>query len=680
MAADPVPDLEALLEQCLLALESGDRDAVDSLLAHHPEAAPRLRAQLDRLAQLGILESHTASHEPPEQLGDFRLIRPIGRGGMGIVYLAEQISLHREVALKLVHPEQRFFPGARERFRREVLAVGRLQHPGIVPVLTCGEAEGVPFYAMERVVGASLAEVLHELHGQAAPELDGAALGQALARALAKKQLPTDLRQAPVFSGDWPSVCCRLTLAAATALQHAHEHGVLHRDVKPSNLLLTATGEVRVIDFGLAAAEGEQRITRSGAAFGSLPYMAPEQVRGQVSQIGPRTDVYGLGVTLYELLTLTLPHGDGSGTTRERILQGHAEPPARRNPRVQADADAICLLALDPDPGRRYPSMAAFAADLRAFLEQRTVRARRPSTGLRVKRWAARHPARAAATAVAVLLLGPVPLGFALQQHFAAARLQLALDDAKAQRHRAEQLQAAAEQSLDQALTAVDRMLFRTATRELHDHPRTMKLRRTLLEDAVVLYEQMLASAPDGRGQERVEFDRAITETRLARLCTELGDPVRATDLHRQAIARLETALPHATGNAAQRIRHELLLAHQHLAEALGRRDDFDGQIAAAEQAAREASELLAMRPGHQATAALRRDIWLSLATALSRRQATERGLELLRAVEAEVAGPPPEDLGPDPARDWLLCRVHAADNRGILLVAAGDTAAARSA
>lgn len=674
------PDQELLLEQCLLALESGDQPGVEAILAAHPQAADRVRAQLAKLAALGILQGPSTTAAPPQHLGDFRLIRPLGRGGMGIVYLAEQVSLRREVALKLVHPEHRFFPGTRERFRREVLAIARLQHPGIVPVLTSGEADGVAFFAMERVVGASLAEVLHELQGTRPQDLDGKALGAALLRALAKKELCAELAPAPVFAGDWPSVCCRLVAAAALALQHAHEHGVLHRDVKPSNLLLTVAGAVRVIDFGLAAADGEQRITRSGAAFGSLPYMAPEQVRGQVSQLGPRTDVYGLGVTLYELLTLSLPHGDGSGTTRERILQGHAEPPAHRNPSVQADADAICLLAMDPDPRRRYASMAAFAADLQAFLDQRTVQARRPSAPLRIKRWAARHPARAAAAVVALLLLGPVPLGFAVQQHFAATRLQAALDAAETERSRAEQLQAAAEQSLQHALTAVDRMLVRTATRELGDQPRTMKLRRSLLEDAVALYEQMLAAAPSARDQRRVDLDRARTEARLGRLCTDLGNPARSVELHRQAIARLLAARPATTGRSAQSILQELVLAHFHLADALGRQDDFDGQIAAAETALEHARELLALDPTQYATAALRREIWLSLATALTRRQGTERGLQLLQAVEAEVAGPPPADLPADQARDWYLCRVHAADNRGILLVGSGDTAAARNA
>lgn len=682
---DPSPSfVEDLLERCILALEAGDHAAVERLLQEQPDAAPQLRERIDQLAALGIL--HAPSAPPiPEQLGEFKLLRILGRGGMGIVYLAEQTSLQRQVALKLVHPEQRFFPGARERFRREVLAVARLQHPGIVPVLTCGEAEGLPYYAMELVAGASLAEVLLELAGTAPAALDGQALQQALQRAMAKKHDHTAVADAPAFQGAWPNVCCRLALDAAEALQHAHEHGVLHRDVKPSNLLLCASGKVRLIDFGLASAEGEQRITRSGSAFGSLPYMAPEQVRGDLDGIDARTDVYALGASLYELLTLTLPHGDGSGTTRERILAGLVEAPARRNARVHPDVDAVCLLAMDLDPARRYPTAAAFADDLRAFLEQRSVRARRPSWLLRARRWAQRHPARAATAAVVFLVLGPGPLVFGVQQSMAATRVQLALDEASAQRRLAEtslaeadRLRDLAEQNLQEAIGAVEQMLFRTATDRLARHPRTVQLRRSLMEDALGFYERLLASASTAASDRRVRMNRARTQVRMGRLHEELGELPKAAEVTADAIRTLGDLLPQSTQPHLVRI--ELANARHRISDVLGRMDRIDEQIAVEEQAVSDFAALRAEFPKDGTLFLGTLDTRLGLAMVHGRRHEFAAGHALLDTLDTELQTGPPTGLSTEQLADWHLDAVRVADHRAVLFSLAGVTEQALTA
>jgi eukaryotic-like serine/threonine-protein kinase len=697
--------VESLLERCILALEAGDQHGVDAVLAAHPDVAPQLRVQIEQLSALGILHGPKAP-DIPERLGEFRLLRQLGRGGMGIVYLAEQESLHRQVALKLVHPEQLYFPGARERFRREVLAIARLQHSGIVPILTCGEVDNVPFYAMELVAGASLSEILLELAGTAPASLDGTALRHALQRAMAKKHETATIADAPVFEGSWTNACCRLALDAAEALRHAHEQGVLHRDVKPSNLLLCANGQLRLIDFGLASAEGEQRITRSGSAFGSLPYMAPEQVRGDTRSIDPRTDVYSLGVTLYELLTLTLPHGDGSGTTRERILAGLIEPPARRNARIHPDVEAVCLMAMDPDRDRRYPTAAAFADDLRAFLEQRTVRARRPSWGLRTRRWARRHPARAATIAVAFLLLGPVPVAFGVQQSLAANRLQLALDEVSTQRTLAERnlgeaqrqkglaegnLEEAnkqrklaeeslkeadhsldlAEQNLETALKAVDKMLFRPALDILTSHPRTAKLRRDLMQDALGIYEQLLKTTPTDADNLRVRAQRARTQVRLARLLVPLGDHQKALAAVSEAIQTFEAL---AGGSRPPATNRELATAYDQLSVIFGHLERFGEQQAAAEKAIAMFEASSVTPADRDLVSTILQNSRGDLAISLARTNKFPEAHAQLDLVEHEVEQPPPAALQEGSRREWLLNSVQVHDQRGAVWSLQGET------
>lgn len=682
MPTPPTDFPEDLFEDCLLALEAGDQSAVEQLLAKAPQHRAAIRERLDQLAALGLLQAPSPA-PLPERLGEFRLLRQLGRGGMGVVHLAEQEGLGRQVALKLIHPEQRHFPGARERFRREVLAVARLQHPGIVPVLSGGEADGVPYYAMELVAGASLAEVLQELSGRDPRSLDGTQLRAGLQRAMAKKGDSTPLADAPVFHGAWPSVCCRLALEAAAALQHAHEHGVLHRDVKPSNLLLCASGSVRLIDFGLASASGETRITRSGAALGSMPYMSPEQVRGEVQAQDERTDVYALGVTLYELLTLTLPHGDGSGTTRERILAGMVELPQRRNPQVHPDLEAVCLRAMDVERKRRYASAAAFAGDLQAFLEHRTVMARRPSALLRVRRWAMRHPGRAGAIAVLFCLLVPAPLAIAVQQHRAAKEIAAALVATEQQRQlavaaeqTAETMRRAAEHNLEQALAAVDQMLFRTAVDRLSRHPRTTALRRALLEDAVHFYQQMLASAPGDRDLLRVGLERARTEIRLARLLLELGQPPRAAELLEGAIVALEAAAPQLPKPVE--LQRELGLARLRLGVCYSHLDRLDELVVTTRAAVAHFAAAIAAAPGDAGLLDALLETRMALAMGLGRKLELPAAHAELDAVDAMLAQAPEAGLDEALQQSWARQRVLAAEQRGVLWTSGGDTEQAK--
>ncbi len=638
---------------------------MQALLARHPEQAATLRERLDNLSALGILQSGPRTQPMPERLGDFRLLRPIGRGGMGVVYLAEQVSLQRQVALKLVHPELLFFPGARERFRREVLAIARLQHPGIVPILLGGEAEGIPFYAMERVHGASLGELLVELTGTPPAELDGVALHAAMQRALTKKDDDTAIAEAAELAGPWERVVCQLLMQAAAALQHAHTQGVLHRDVKPSNLLLTTTGRLRLIDFGLATAAGEQRLTRSGTTFGSLPYMAPEQVRGLVAQIDARTDVYQLGVTMYELLTLTLPHGDGSTGTRERILAGHVRPPSQHGGALSPDAEAVCLMAMDADPARRYATAAAFAEDLQALLEHRDVRARRASLWLRSRRWAKRNPARAATAAVLAFVLVPAPLAFAVQQHQANVAIRSALADTDTQR-------ATAEANLQHALDAVERMLTRTVQTRLAQIPRTARLRRELLQDAIGIFERLVATTA-GQSQP-VREDRARAQARLGELQLQLGRIDQAQPLLEAAIATLNPVWP--TSPRSVQLRGDLAHAEEQLAILHGRRDR--PELAEPLQAS-ACAHLLALTtitptaPLVEA-AVTAKLVHAKLLARLQRSDEAEACLQQLDAMLAPTSTAHATALGPvTRARHWAAV----ADARGVTLARSGRSSEA---
>src|SRR5262245_6387958 len=238
-APEDAEALRRLLELCLDRLEHEGESGVESVYRENPRHSAVLRRRVERLRRGGFLEESAppADAQPAETLGDFRLVRKLGEGGMGVVYLAEQRSLRRPVALKLIRPGHLHFEGTRERFRREIEAVARLQHPGIVPIYVVGEENGAPYFAMERVTGCSLAEALRELQGTPLRQLTGRSLASAIA-----KRTPSAGEQYPhaasgyVFEGTWEEACLRLARQVADAPEHAHRRGVAHRDVKPANL------------------------------------------------------------------------------------------------------------------------------------------------------------------------------------------------------------------------------------------------------------------------------------------------------------------------------------------------------------------------------------------------------------------------------------------------------------
>ncbi len=341
--------------------------------------------------------------ERGQRLGDFELLEEIGRGGMGVVYRARQVSLEREVAVKVLATHLSRSPRHVDHFLREARAAAKLHHRSIVSIHFVGNVEDAHFFAMEFVGGRDLHE---ELKIQA-----GLASGRTI--------LP------PRDSSRYVPVVTRLCADAADALQYAHERGIVHRDVKPHNLLLRVTGDVCLADFGLAKDESLGSISKSEEIQGTPYYMSPEQTRVEGTRVGHRTDVYSLGVVLYELLTLHRPF---SGTTSHEVLHAIAvdEPETVRsfNPRVPKDLETICAKAMEKSPERRYATAAAFADDLRRFLNHEAILARPATVADHLSRSLRRHRGT---ISIAVLILVALVTGILLAERRAKA-LELETD------------------------------------------------------------------------------------------------------------------------------------------------------------------------------------------------------------------------------------------------------------
>jgi WD40 repeat protein/serine/threonine protein kinase/tetratricopeptide (TPR) repeat protein len=483
--SDPSLDrdpLEALAEEFVERFRRGERPALSEYTSRFPALAAEIRDLFPALVMLeevrpeggrqSELRHHGASAgQKLERLGDYRILREVGRGGMGIVYEAEQESLGRHVALKVLPSHSLLEPRQLERFQREARSAARLHHTNIVPVFGVGDEDGLHYYVMQFIHGQALDQVLAVLQRlrqqpiggaspDAHPERESADMASVVAAAnsllsgvfavpgdVSKSELRLDGEQKaapqpsvsttpsrpvlPAASGSssssevrlpgqphattlsdsgqpyWQSVA-RIGLQVADALVYAHSQGTLHRDIKPANLLLDTQGTVWITDFGLAKAVGSEDLTHTGDVVGTLRYMAPERFRGKADARG---DVYGLGLTLYELLTLQPAFGESE---RDRLLLQvmHNEPPRPRklNPAVPRDLETIVLKATARNPGHRYQTAAELAGDLQRFIEDKPIRARPVSETEKLWRWCRRNPTVAVlgAAVLVSLVLGIV--------------------------------------------------------------------------------------------------------------------------------------------------------------------------------------------------------------------------------------------------------------------------------
>src|SRR5436309_686415 len=343
---------------CLLATGLG-------LLPDAPVAAGDNGGSAENVeANAAVAASHSKkaarAAEMLGELGDYELLEEVGRGGQGVVFRARQKSLNRTVALKVISLGQWASKAHLKRFRREAEAAASLDHPCIVPIYEVGERDGSCYFSMKFVEGGQLDEVI---------------------------------RREPMA----PRRAAELIAKVARTVHYAHEHHILHRDIKPGNILLDAKGEPHLTDFGLARLlETESTVTRTLEVLGTPSYMAPEQAAGKNTQLTSATDVYGLGAVFYQLLTGHPPFA--GGTTYETIkllLETEPRQPRLLNPKIDRDLSTICLKSLEKDPQRRYSSALALAEDLERWRKHEPIRARPTGMFARGRKWVQRNPARA---------------------------------------------------------------------------------------------------------------------------------------------------------------------------------------------------------------------------------------------------------------------------------------------
>jgi eukaryotic-like serine/threonine-protein kinase len=410
----------AALEEYVELLRDGWRPDRAEFLARHHSLGAILGDRLDDLDFVqGAMSAVAATgpHGPvnvdsagaPGRLGEYRIIREIGRGGMGVVYEAEQLPLGRHVALKVLPTTASLDPRQCERFQVEAHAAGLLHHEHIVPIFGIGCDQGIHFYAMQFIVGRSLTEVIQGL--RPAPSLLELAETKnsdndrtfELGPAQQAAAFPTG---SSLNNRQHCKRVAQLGLQAALALEHAHEIGVIHRDIKPSNLLIDDRDHLWVADFGLARLPHDDHdLTRTGDLVGTLRYMSPEQVRGERGTVDARSDIYALGATLYELLTLrpAFLAGDRHQLLGQ-ILEDEPVKPRRFNTSIPRDLETIVLKAMEKEPSARYESARAMADDLRRLLADQPIQARRPSFIDQSIKWARRHRAAVVASTVAMLV------------------------------------------------------------------------------------------------------------------------------------------------------------------------------------------------------------------------------------------------------------------------------------
>jgi len=474
--------LAQLLNDALERVQAGRSVDVEALAAEWPQYAAELRrllpvmqtcAQISGGGASGGLEGLACG-----RLGDFLIQRELGRGGMGIVYEAQQISLRRRVALKVLPFVAVLDSRQLRRFHNEAQAAALLHHPQIVPVYGVGCERGVHYYAMQLIEGPTLAHVIGGLRSQAG--LDSPAPDLAANTPCVSAEGTHDAHTPPVVprapddhdavggtngqsshptaspqgilstahshrSSAFIQAAVQLGIDVAEALDYAHHEGVLHRDIKPGNLLLDERGRVWVTDFGLARIEADPSLTLAGDLVGTLRYMSPEQALGQLGGVDGRTDVYALGATLYELLTLepVFDRGDKQMLLRQ-IASEEPRPLRQRERSLPVELETIILKALAKNPSDRYLTAGALADDLRRFLEHKPIQARRPTLVDRATKWALRNRRLVLAGALGLLLAVVTLLVASLliwnEQH----KTQHALETAIAEKERADQQAAIA--------------------------------------------------------------------------------------------------------------------------------------------------------------------------------------------------------------------------------------------
>jgi serine/threonine protein kinase/Tfp pilus assembly protein PilF len=594
--AAPDSALEARLGQIAdeftQRLQRGEHPDIEDYARRHPEMADVVRQVLAALQVMGSSERDPVSLDEglaaaPANgcLGDFRIVREIGRGGMGIVYAAEQISLSRRVALKVLAFAATLDPKQLQRFKNEAQAAAQLHHQNIVPVFAVGCERGVHYYAMQFVEGQTLAQVIADLKKEAGPDSmpsplqpEAAPTGpytpepvqqsaicnlqSAIAVTTPKVGVP---KESSVSNPAFFRTVAKLGVQAAEALEHAHELGVIHRDIKPANLLVETSSPLApppagieseglrlwITDFGLAqmaspGGDAGGSLTLTGDLVGTVRYMSPEQTLAKRGMLDHRTDIYSLGVTLYELLTLEPAFiGRDRNEVLHKIALEEPRPPRRVNKAIPAELETIILKTLEKNPAERYATAQELADDLERYLKDEPIRATRPTFVQRARKWGRRHQAvvwSAGVSAMVLLLLVLVGLTAGIlvvdaerkETDRAYGKLseeqthtQEALGKAKA----AEEAEARRRR---QARTALDAMTSLMVGDMLAKQDPPTEVQKQFLAQALQIYEQF---ASDTGPDEESRYGVAQAYLRVARIRARLALTHEALAACRESIS-----------------------------------------------------------------------------------------------------------------------------------------------
>jgi len=548
--------VEELADEFAERCRRGERPAIDEYAGRCPGRAEEIRRLFPTIALVEQAKTRRTSGgrarlggARPQRLGDFRIIREVGRGGMGIVYEAVQESLGRPVAVKILPRFATLEPRHLDRFRREARTVARLHHTNIIPVFGVGEADGFHYYVMPLVRGVGLDAVIRHLAGEAADPDATEPMTVRPAEGDTERSRRVEQAAAAV-APDGPGTISHFRSAAelvacvADALAAAHAEGVTHRDVKPANLLIDETGHVWVGDFGLAKAIESETVTVTGDLVGTLPYMPPEAFSGRGDHRG---DVYSLGLTLYELLALRPAFRGGERAELiQRITAGRLVPPRSLAPMLPGDLETVVLKAAACDPNHRYATAAALAEDLRRFLDGRPIKARRVGPLGRLARWARRSPVVAGLSAAVFMLLVAV----AAVASAAYWQTRSALAGESQQRERAE---SAALLALD----ALDRTFSQFAPRqpgtpgggvlvgsdgeaiEVHAAPAVSKQTAAFLNEMLGYYDRLAQQSGANAG---LRLAGARANVRVGDIAQRLGQADAARAAYRRAIELYDQA------------------------------------------------------------------------------------------------------------------------------------------
>ncbi len=545
--------LARILDNYLVAIEQGECISPEELLTRHPEDAAQLRGYLSGLNLFhavavapgqvlgGVAKSDIGVPPALRTIGDYRLVREIGRGGMGVVYEAWQVSLRRRVALKVLPFTSAHDAKQIGRFKNEAQAAAQVQHPNIVPVFAIGEENGVHYYVMQFIEAQSLTSLLGALRTGSTRASDATVPNNALtynsqrigsrceSTATHVSGIDTSLPMRASETADHICVVARLGIQAAEALNAAHDYGIVHRDVKPSNLLLDDQGKLWVTDFGLARCRENQGLTRTGDVLGTMRYMSPEQARGQAAMIDQRSDIYSLGLTMYELATLHHP-ADELGELQQLFERNRPAPKPLRhwNRHISHDFQTIVLKCIAEFPQERYGSAKELADDLERFLEGRPILASPPSLASRVGKWAKRRRGVVYTTAAVLFVALTAAVMMSHEKNVANERAILQYQD-----HVRE-------------LSGMLGLFDETYPNQLLAIPGAEGVRQKMLQDSFEYYQKFQKEVGDNP---IFATEAAQAESKLGALNEKLGDRKQALEAYTNAESALENLFSREPAN-----------------------------------------------------------------------------------------------------------------------------------